>query len=77
MGGVDNIEHRHEASGARVLRHAMLGDRRDTLPGDAAVENNINLTSCHSRAGGNPFGLSGRDGTMDSRLRGNDSDDLW
>ena len=51
----------------------MLGDRRDTLPGDAAVENNINLTPCHSRAGGNPFGLSDRDGTMDSRLRGNDS----
>jgi hypothetical protein len=27
----------------------------------------------HSREGGNPFGSGGSRGTMDSRLRGNDS----
>jgi hypothetical protein len=73
FGDVDNIKHRYEASGVRVLRHAMPGEKRDVLRGMAAVENNGNLTLCHSREGGNPFDVGKFYRAMDSRLRGNDN----
>ena len=50
---------------ALVLAHRRIGRIWSILNGD--------LMPCHSRVGGNPFGVSYCDGSMDSRLRGNDN----